>query len=878
MNERDPLTPLRGRDAELGLLRAAIRRLADGQGQVVLVRGMPGVGKTRLLAEAVRNTGFDVRHAAGELDRRAVPFAPLLDALPEAAGDDDRRYYVLSRLQEALGDRPMVIVVDDLQWCDPGTLLALRTLPAREAGRPVLWLLATRTEAADADVRSALAVLEDNGARTIELAPLDDATAVAIAADHLGAALDEELTDLVRSAEGRPLLLQELLFGLREEGAVATVDGVAHLTGRHLPARFRHSILRRLASVADTTHELVQVASVLARHVAPDELADLIGLPVATLVPAIQEALAADLLTEDGAGLTFRHDLVREAVESEVPPALRRTLRRQAVNRQLKRGMPVFQVAAMLAETAQQGDLEAVDLLRRATAELAASAPATAAQMSLRAVDLCPPDAPERALIVADAVPLLNRAGAPREAFELADTVLGTDIPPDVEQGIRLGLAGAALQLSFTEATRQAEHGLALPGPLRGPLLAIEAFSLVLAGETETADALLPTARSAVAGDPAAEATLINVESIIRNYHADFTAALRLADRAVQIPAPVSTFWSPEIWQACLRDIVGRSAEALAQADDGVHRAGRSRQPMLLRLWSMTRCRLLLGAGRLDEARAEAEAVLGMSDELGPGNFAEVTAYYVLGRVAVHTGDPALRERGTAYAERMRSDEAPLVRRVGSWLAAQLGEVEATADAEFDRPVSPLLSPIEPTDEPAYIALTLRAGLRDRAAEALAHAERRAAKNPGIVLFAAAAKHARGLFDADRALLLEAAEGYETRPLAQAAAWEHAGELERAEAAYAACGAENDVQRVRAAGVRPRTATRKRPAIGWDSLTPTELAVVRLVAAGASNRAVAEQLYVSPHTVSTHVRHAFAKLGVTSRVELARIALRHDSA
>ncbi|XVV12623.1 LuxR C-terminal-related transcriptional regulator [Actinoplanes sp. CA-131856] len=876
MNERDPLTPLRGRDTELGLLRAAIRRLADGQGQVVLVKGVPGVGKTRLLAEAVRSTGFPVRRAAGEPDRRSVPFAPLLDALPEAAGDDDRRYYVLSRLQEALGDQPMVVVVDDLQWCDPGTLLALRTIPAREAGRPVLWLLATRTEVADADVRAVLATLEDNGARTIELAPLDDTAALAMATDQLGAPLDEPLAELVRGAEGRPLLLHELLHGLREEAAVDIIDGVARLTGQHLPTRFRRSILRRIASVGDTTREVVQVASVLARHVAPEELADLIGLPVVALLPAIQEALAADLLTEDDSGLTFRHDLVREAIESEVPPSLRRTLRRQAVNRQLKRGMPVSQVAAMLAETALPGDLEAVALLRRATAELAASAPATAAQMSVRAVDLCPPHAPERALIVADAVPLLNRAGAPREAFLLADTALGADVPPDVEQQIRLGLAGAALQLSFTEAIRQAEKGLALPGALRAPLLAIQTFSLVLAGETESADALLPAARETVAADPAAKATLINVESIVRNYHGDFAEALRLADRAVRIPAPASTFWSPEIWQACLRDIVGRSQEALAQADDGVHRADRSGQPMLLRLWSMTRCRLLLGAGRLDEALAEAEAVLAMSDDLGPGNFAEVTAHYVLGRVAVHTGDPHLRERGTTYANRMRADEAPLVRRVGAWLAAQLGDVEATAEAEFDRPVSPLLSPIEPTDEPAYVALTLQAGFRDRAAKAVAHAERRAERNPDIGLLTAAAKHARGLFDADRALLLEAADRYQTRPLVRAAAWEQAGELERAEAAYAACGAENDVRRVQSSGVRPKTATSKRPATGWDSLTPTELAVVRLVAAGASNRAAAEKLYVSPHTVNTHVRHAFAKLGVTSRVELARIALRHD--
>ena len=59
-------------------------------------------------------------------------------------------------------------------------------------------------------------------------------------------------------------------------------------------------------------------------------------------------------------------------------------------------------------------------------------------------------------------------------------------------------------------------------------------------------------------------------------------------------------------------------------------------------------------------------------------------------------------------------------------------------------------------------------------------------------------------------------------------------------------------------------------------MTKSELAVARLVALGHTNRAVAEQLFVSPHTVNTHLRHVFAKLGVNSRVELARLAAEQD--
>jgi DNA-binding CsgD family transcriptional regulator len=67
---------------------------------------------------------------------------------------------------------------------------------------------------------------------------------------------------------------------------------------------------------------------------------------------------------------------------------------------------------------------------------------------------------------------------------------------------------------------------------------------------------------------------------------------------------------------------------------------------------------------------------------------------------------------------------------------------------------------------------------------------------------------------------------------------------------------------------RRQAARPQRPASGWDSLTPTELQVVSLIAEGLTNRAVAKQLFISPRTVETHVSHVFAKLGISSRAAL----------
>ena len=101
--------------------------------------------------------------------------------------------------------------------------------------------------------------------------------------------------------------------------------------------------------------------------------------------------------------------------------------------------------------------------------------------------------------------------------------------------------------------------------------------------------------------------------------------------------------------------------------------------------------------------------------------------------------------------------------------------------------------------------------------------------------------------------------------------------LERYEQAGADAWARRVRVRLRALGVRPGPrGSRRRPAHGWESLTATERAVSRLVAEGLTNGAVAKRLYISPHTVNTHLRHVFAKLDVSNRVALAAVVHRSN--
>jgi DNA-binding CsgD family transcriptional regulator len=166
--------------------------------------------------------------------------------------------------------------------------------------------------------------------------------------------------------------------------------------------------------------------------------------------------------------------------------------------------------------------------------------------------------------------------------------------------------------------------------------------------------------------------------------------------------------------------------------------------------------------------------------------------------------------------------------------------------------------------------------------------------NPDVVTFRACAEHASGLLRGDRSSLETAVE-LQQDPWARASAAEDLGVMLAATSPVEAVrsldaalewdveiGAVRDAARIRRRlrrlGVRRRHwRSAKRPPTGWDSLTDTERGTTELVAQGLTNQQVADQLYVSVHTVAFHLRQVFRKLGITSRVELARIALENPA-
>ncbi|MFD0366622.1 helix-turn-helix transcriptional regulator [Streptomyces sp. NPDC127114] len=923
-------TALRGRDAAMAFIEERLDALGRGEGGIVRVEGPAGIGRSRILAEAAasaRRRGLRVFEGAADPDEQFVPLGPLLEGvlsgeeplsgaqrLRDLAATPGQRFWLLQelgdRLREAARNGSLLVVLDDLQWCDDLTLLTFHTLAAGLSSHPILWLVAVRAGSVPSGVRTTLDRIRQAGARELVLEALEDRAIARITEDVLGAPPDPDVLRLARRAEGVPQLLVELLGSLREE-AVTIENGMAGLPAGFPAPRQLPSVARRLDQLSDEARELVQTAAAVGGTVTVPLLADLLGRPSAALITAVRESLDADLLVESGDHLAFRHDLIREAVEAGLPLPLRQALHRHAA------GLPPGRAPAAATEAgrAAPGDAAEADRLRTEAAELAGTAPATAAERSLRALELIAADAPERPRVLAETIPLLWQTGRIAQARELGATALAAGgLGPEDEALIRLALARLAVQSDFSEAVRQARAGAALPGisaTVRGRLLAMLAVGLSMSGEHAAAEQVAAQAweTAAAAGDRTAEATLTTVRSAVSFHRMDLAEAFRQAERSAALADALgvsTSLWVPEaLWHALLSNTTGRTAEALAAAEEGIRITREQGRTAATRMWLMTRTRILLETGRLSEARADAEAASPAVDEPGPGNLADVTLRYVMLRVALHTGDRRTAEAYAAEARRMRGDDALVVRHFGTWMLALMADHEGRPDRAMAELDAVMTSPaadrpayaglIDPADAPVLVRMALRAGRHERAAQTVAMAEKRAVLNPGLPFLAATAAHARGLLDNDLAPLVRAVRLYEDCPrvLARASALEDAGRklaatrrpeavpyFEKALALYARAGAERDAVRVRrrlrAAGVRRRPSSARLDDT-WPELTPAEIRVVRLVARGLTNGQVAERLSLSPHTVSSHLRRAFTKLDVTSRAELTRLVKHRDS-
>lgn len=306
-----------------GLLRV----LRRGGGGTLLVDGEPGSGKSRLLGEAVAAAsarGLAVIHGGVAELGEPVPCDLLLDALhasPEREGDPlGSRARLLDRLTAAFEERagePVLVALDDLQRADPATLTTLRAVHERLRDRPAGWLLSRSTVPRESPATLLFDLLERHGAERMALAPLTPDAVRAMVADALGRAPSGATRALVDGAGGNPLLIAELLAGLRDGEPAA---------GELLPPRLRAVVRGWLDALGTEARGLVETVAVLGGTVSLEQAASLLGSTPAALLPAIEESAGAGLLHVTAQGLACRHALVADVVAAGVPALVRRTL------------------------------------------------------------------------------------------------------------------------------------------------------------------------------------------------------------------------------------------------------------------------------------------------------------------------------------------------------------------------------------------------------------------------------------------------------------------------------------------------------------------------------------------------------------------------
>src|SRR5215470_5485868 len=645
---------MRGREAEQKMIGDMLRRAQRGAAGVVLVEGEPGSGKSLLLrssTDEAAQQGFSLAVGAADLLGEAIPFFALRTALREPfAGltaddpgsdllDTTARWITQMRslLERRAAAAPVLVCLDDLHCASAATLAALRALPRDLKRHPVAWLLA-RSSTPQRDADYLFGLLEKDGAARVTLAPLGEEAVAGMVTDAFGAPPDEALADLARGAAGNPSLVAELIGGLREDHAVHVTGGRAVLTSDRLPQRIHRLAQRRLDGLSKRARHLLVTAAVLGPAFRLEDAAEMLGETPARLLPAVEEAMDAAIVTAAEHTFAFRHQLLRRAVGEMTPRPACKALHRQYGEMLLTRGGAAARAASHLLQAAHPDDPASLAGLDQAAGQTLRSAPQTAARLALRALELTSPADPvalSRAVAAAEA---LTAAGQLDRAARIARDMLAKPLPPVAEDRLRCALSSVLCAAGQArEAADQAQMVLArpqLPGDLRDK--ALTGLRHEPAGPV--ADTILAAPGQHDSHATAAARLTRAVISWDSGQISDSLGLLRDAARhGTEISADARHVQPLLALAAALIDL-----RQLSEAEDILRAAD---NPALHHIpahaaLSLLRARIHLAAGRLGDAAADGQAALTIARALRAHGYA-AAAHSVLSVIELRRGDLA---------------------------------------------------------------------------------------------------------------------------------------------------------------------------------------------------------------------------------------------
>jgi predicted ATPase len=461
-------------------------RAWDGQGQVVLLAGEAGAGKTRLIREIRQVAGQrQVRVLEGacfEPDR-AVPLALTLDMLrpllreadaeigrllsepigPEDARDPDERkrrvFAALFTLIRDLADtQPLLMIFEDVHLADDASLEFLRLLARRATQLPVLVLVSYRIDETTPSSGHTLADLQRQRLATeLVLLPLTraDTEGMLQAIVEPGRAFGPSVVDRIFAlTEGNPLFVEEVLASVVAADDVTTLAAFDHLA---VPRTIRDAVQRRVELIGAEAHQVLVLASVLGRGFDFRTLEHLTGYSEGRLLELMRELIAAGLVAEESAErFVFRHALTQQAVYGELLARERRALHRRALE-SLEGSSPVAHGPTWIEDLAYHAHAaadwpKALEYCRKAGDRAhAMHAPGTAVEHFSRALDA------GRQLGLAPSAAVLRGRGQAYEtlgAFDLARSDLEVMSEVAHASGDRIAEWQALLDLGFLRAAR----------------------------------------------------------------------------------------------------------------------------------------------------------------------------------------------------------------------------------------------------------------------------------------------------------------------------------------------------------------------------------------------------------------------------------------
>ena len=917
------------RDRELGVLEDLLQRTLEGESGLALVEGPAGIGKSRLLAatrEAADAAGFRVLAARGSDLERELPFGvvrQLFDSLlvdpaerarwltgpaepaarvfeppDDADTAGDVSFGVLYGLfwltANIAAERPLMLVIDDLHWCDQASLRFVAYLERRLEGLHVLVAAAARTAVQRPDSRLLAEIADDPVAVSIRPFELSAAAVAELVRGCLGAAAEQPFCAAChRATGGNPLLLLELLKTLQAEG-VQPDRAHADAIGAVGPRAVSRTVLLRLARLP---HDAVPVARAVA------VLGDGAGLPAVATLAELDEhrvadaarALAGAEILRAEPPLGFVHPLVRDAVYHEVSATERELLHERAARALVDLGAAPELVAAQLLAVPCRAELWVVTLLREAALAARRRGASESAVSYLRRALEEPPPADQRERLLLElglAEGMVNASAAAEHISQVDDHLLGPQARAQAA-----GVLGRMLLFTGPpqEAATVVQRALAdIPAESRGARRALEALELhTVAFGAEVPDAAerLARVRAAGLGKGLGAAMLSGVAAwdwALRGGTAKQCAELALAvladGRLVALDAGFMTLVPTGVLVLADRD------EALTVCDAAMSSAQQMGSMIAVSSVNVWRGWTWLYRGELAEAedtlRQGIEGI-GLMDEQNGAGMAYAVGF--LTRVLIERGDvdgaraaltscpqptpgsdgDALMRRSTIELSLAEGDRARALAEA-DLQRERLGNVENVAWAPWRSLKAQALDGLERRDEalalledelvearrwgaPGSLARTLRllGMMRRRDGLALLHEAVEIAEGSPARL-----EHAKALAALGSALRLARRPSDARAPLRDA--FEIASH----------CGAQPLAEHARTELYAARGRPRREALTGPESLTPSERRVADLAVEGQSNRDIAQALYVTPKTVELHLTSIYRKLGIRNRAGL----------